>query len=58
VPPEIRRRIFDPYTTAKSGGTGLGLALAKQTVDLHGGTIEVGDTPGGGATFLVRLRGL
>jgi signal transduction histidine kinase len=58
VPPEIRRRIFDPYTTAKSGGTGLGLALARQTVDMHGGTIEVGDTPGGGATFLVRLRGV
>jgi len=58
IPAEIRRRIFDPYTTAKSGGTGLGLALAKQTVDMHGGTIEVGDTPGGGATFSVRLRGL
>jgi len=58
IPPEIRGRIFDPYTTAKSGGTGLGLALARQTVGMHGGTIEVGDTPGGGATFFVRLRGL
>lgn len=58
IPAEIRGRLFDPYTTAKSGGTGLGLALAKQTVEMHGGTIEVADTPGGGATFLVRLRGL
>ena len=58
VPPGIRGRIFDPYTTANSGGTGLGLALARQTVDMHRGTIEVGDTPGGGATFVVRLRGL
>lgn len=58
IPPEIRERIFDPYTTAKAGGTGLGLALAKQTVDLHGGAIEVADTPGGGATFYVRLTGI
>lgn len=57
VPAGLRGRIFDPYTTAKSGGTGLGLALAKQTIDMHGGTIGVADTPGGGATFLVRLPG-
>ena len=57
IPAELRGRIFDPYTTAKSGGTGLGLALAKQTIDMHGGSIDVADTPGGGATFSVRLRG-
>jgi two-component system sensor histidine kinase AtoS len=58
IPPAIREHIFDPYTTAKAGGTGLGLALAKQTVDLHHGTIEVGSTPGGGATFTIRMAGL
>ncbi len=58
IPIGIRGRIFDPYATAKSGGTGLGLALAKQTVTMHAGTIEVADTPGGGATFFVRLQGL
>jgi signal transduction histidine kinase len=57
IPAELRGRIFDPYTTAKSGGTGLGLALAKQTFDMHGGTIDAADTPGGGATFFVRMRG-
>ncbi len=57
IPPEARSRIFDPYWTGKQGGTGLGLALAKQTVELHRGTIDVEPTPGGGATFVVRLRG-
>jgi signal transduction histidine kinase len=58
IPPELEERIFDPYCTGKEGGTGLGLALARQTVELHQGTIGVERTPGGGATFVVRLRGL
>ena len=57
IPPELEGRIFDPYCTGKEGGTGLGLALAKQTVELHQGSIAVEPTPGGGATFVVRLRG-
>ena len=57
VPPELAPRIFDPYVTAKTGGTGLGLALARQTVEMHQGTITVEPTPGGGATFVVRMRG-
>jgi signal transduction histidine kinase len=58
IPPELEGRIFDPYCTGKLGGTGLGLALAKQTVELHQGAIAVERTPGGGATFVVRLSGL
>ena len=58
IPPELEDRIFDPYCTGKEGGTGLGLALAKQTVELHNGSIGVEATPGGGATFIMRLRGL
>jgi signal transduction histidine kinase len=57
VPPEIAGRLFDPYVTGKSGGTGLGLALARQTVEMHRGAIAVEQTPGGGATFVVRMRG-
>jgi signal transduction histidine kinase len=57
VPAALAGRLFDPYVTAKSGGTGLGLALAKQAVEMHQGTIAVEETPGGGATFIVRLRG-
>jgi signal transduction histidine kinase len=51
VPAEMRDQIFDPYFTTKELGTGLGLALVKQTVQAHGGTIIVTETPGGGATF-------
>jgi signal transduction histidine kinase len=58
IPPELESRIFDPYCTGKEGGTGLGLALAKQTVELHQGSIAVERTRGGGATFVVRLSGL
>ena len=57
VPPDLVDHIFDPYVTGKSGGTGLGLALARQTVEMHHGTIAVEPTPGGGATFVVRIRG-
>lgn len=57
VPAEVAGRLFDPYVTFKAGGTGLGLALARQTIEMHRGTIAVEDTPGGGATFVVRIRG-
>ncbi|HET6777428.1 MAG TPA: HAMP domain-containing sensor histidine kinase, partial [Gemmatimonadales bacterium] len=56
VPAEMAGRIFDPYFTGKPGGTGLGLALVKQTIEMHGGTIRLEDTPGGGATFIVSMR--
>lgn len=57
VPPDLAGRLFDPYVTGKSGGTGLGLALARQTVELHQGGIAIEATPGGGATFVVQMRG-
>ena len=55
VPPEMAARIFDPYCTGKPGGTGLGLALVKQTIEMHGGSIQLSETPGGGATFVVQM---
>jgi len=56
VPDELKGQVFEPYWTTKDEGTGLGLALVRQTAAAHGGTVEVRDTPGGGATFVMMLE--
>ncbi|HVH08995.1 MAG TPA: HAMP domain-containing sensor histidine kinase [Gemmatimonadales bacterium] len=55
IPDELRQQVFEPYFTTKADGTGLGLALVRQTIEAHNGAITVGETPGGGATFSVTL---
>jgi signal transduction histidine kinase len=57
IPDAIKERVFEPFfTTAEKNGAGLGLSICRHVVEQHEGTIEVGDTPGGGTTFTVRLR--
>ena len=53
--PEQRLRIFDPFYTTKTKGTGLGMAIAKRILDAHGGQIAVGDAAGPGAEILLLL---
>ncbi len=55
VPADLRERIFEPFFSTRDGGTGLGLAVARQIVAAHGGSIAVDDAAGGGARFRVRL---
>jgi signal transduction histidine kinase len=52
IPTEARPSIFQPFFTTKPRGTGFGLALSKKTVEAHGGTIEAGTSPSGGAEIL------
>ncbi|MBF4512328.1 HAMP domain-containing histidine kinase [Plantibacter sp. VKM Ac-2885] len=61
IPPQIREKIFqrfwraDSSRTRETGGSGLGLAIVASIVAAHGGTVDVTETPGGGATFRVIL---
>jgi two-component system sensor histidine kinase KdpD len=51
-----RARIFEPFRRGEgSRSSGIGLAICKAIVEAHGGTIGLERTPGGGATFVVRL---
>ncbi|HXX92880.1 MAG TPA: ATP-binding protein, partial [Planctomycetota bacterium] len=55
IPAEVIDKLFSPFVTSKVKGTGLGLAIAQKIVEAHGGAIEARNSPGGGATFTVRL---
>jgi signal transduction histidine kinase len=55
VPPEVRERLFQPFASGRPGGVGLGLALARRIVVLHGGRLELADREGGGTVARVSL---
>jgi signal transduction histidine kinase len=48
-------RIFDPFYTTRTGGTGLGLANVERIVRAHGGEVGVNSTQGKGTTFTLRF---
>lgn len=57
IPAENLSRVFDPFFTTRDvgQGTGLGLTVAKDIVEAHGGSIEIESRPGAGTTVTVRL---
>jgi two-component system sensor histidine kinase KdpD len=63
VPPEDRERVFEPFVRGDGqqpeSGTGLGLSIVQAIVGAHGGTVRIGEAPGGGASvlFTLPLRG-
>jgi signal transduction histidine kinase len=52
---ELHERVFTPFYSTRPSGTGLGLAVVKSSADAHGGDVTLTTTPGGGATFTLRL---
>jgi len=55
IPVAMRSKIFVPYFTTKSTGTGLGLAMVRQIVENHRGTIDFESTENVGTTIIINL---
>ncbi|MCX7649598.1 MAG: HAMP domain-containing histidine kinase [Flavobacteriales bacterium] len=55
IPLDEQKKIFTPYFTTKSGGTGIGLSLCKNLAEVNGGRIGFQSEPGKGSTFWVEL---
>ncbi len=55
IPDEIRAGVFDPFFTTKQRGTGLGLAVTREIVEAHRGSIRCEPREGGGTRFVIAL---
>jgi signal transduction histidine kinase len=55
IPSDVLQRIFEPYFTTKSEGSGLGLMIVERVIREHGGLIEVSSEQGRGTTFRIFL---
>jgi signal transduction histidine kinase len=55
LPANLGERIFQPFTTTKEQGLGLGLSIVRRIVEAHGGDITAHNRPEGGATFALRF---
>jgi signal transduction histidine kinase len=55
IAPEAKDKIFDPYFTTKSDGSGIGLSLSHRIVTDHGGSLTVADSELGGAEFRIEI---
>ncbi len=56
IPPELQKRLFDPFFSTKDGVTrGIGLSLARASVQRMGGELRITSQPGSGSTFSLHL---
>jgi PAS domain S-box-containing protein len=55
IPEEMRTKVLEPFFTTKSRGGGLGLPIARRTVELHGGTMQLSFPSDGGTTVTLDL---
>jgi two-component system sensor kinase FixL len=55
IPAEVREKVFTPFFTTKSRGSGLGLPTAKRLIEAHNGQIAIDCPPAGGTSVVVRL---
>jgi signal transduction histidine kinase len=55
ISPEVRDKIFTPFFTTKTRGSGLGLPTVKRLIEAHNGQIAVECPPTGGTTVVIRL---
>lgn len=55
IPTEQQDKLFNPFHTTRTRGTGLGLPIARKNIELHGGSINFRNNRQGGATFLVEF---
>jgi signal transduction histidine kinase len=55
IPPEVEKRLFDPFFTTKENGSGLGLSIAAQIVQKHGGELQYQTLVNRGTTFGIIL---
>jgi signal transduction histidine kinase len=55
IPEDELAKIFNPFYTTKTNGTGLGMGIAKKVMDAHDGRVEVHSEPGHGTEFLISM---
>lgn len=55
IPPDLQKRVFDPYFSTKRTGTGLGLPTVRRVVEEHGGTLTLQSDVGKGTQFSMQL---
>ena len=55
IAPGQREKVFVPFFTTKRQGSGIGLTIIRQIATAHGASVDIGTTPGGGATVSLRF---